>query len=671
MEIIVNKSINHINRQPASWENNILFIGGFEEKFKEQSEDLLEGWVDKGHFISRLYIDQLSEKTSFYGTTDTFIQHLNRGLSYINFVGHGGGAVWGDRSILGLSDVDNINNGNKLPFVTSMTCFTADYANPNSLGRKMLIHENGGAIGWFGSAGKGWIGSDYLLIEPLNQLLYSGADYTIGEMINISKMIYYVSNPNTSRRAKTMLYQFNIAGDPALKLKNILSGASTLTPNNPESGEQININIESSSSDSVYYQFYQPKLDSIEIETAQDTTLYQYFYYDNYSANQPTYVGQTNNVTYTLPNTSENGIHNFNISYKSGNNVVQSNNSFAIEGTKIEIIKINPENPTYLESIQVKASISDKHGINSVQLFIDNEYWSDMTNVSDDIYELINPIPPQPASTYIRIYIRVVDGNGNETISPEQIISIYTLPNIRPNSLYFKIDEAISLTAEIENTKVAPTTSDVKLYIYKNNNWNLIGEKNINFDGQDTKLINFTGFYPNGINVYRVIAKSDIAQSSTADDTLEIAVPTENFWIINNLGTTEDGINHSAVGNEIVTVSIEPGSVENNQIIEIKNISDSVVLSQPDFEVVQFDEGNFAFDINLDSPNKYEINWFVPGQIDDPIKMYKYYSEYLTWLPVSNVTITNNTVNFESEGSGMLAFLNNNDVESPLHQCFG
>lgn len=645
LEQIVNKSINHINRGSYTWDNNILFIGGLEEDFKDQSELLLRGWVDRGQFISRLYIDRSSEETTFYGTTDSLLNHLNRGLSYINFVGHGGGAVWGDRSILGHTNIEDLSNNNKVPFVTSMTCFTGDYSIPNSLGREMLLAETGGALAWYGSSGKGWIGNDYLLIDPLNKLLYKQEEYTIGEMINLSKIQYYVSHSNITRRAKTQLFQYNLAGDPAIKLKKSMDSYPTATPSNPEPGEQIQVDFEESSVDSLYYQFF---LD------------------DYFSLNQATFVGQVNNLSYDLPDSLTKGDHRLNVGYKSSNHLLNNSVSLAVQGSKIENIEIVPENPTYNDSISVSAKVTDKNGINTIQVLVNNTYWADLVNISEDIYELRKLIPPQTAGSSIRIKIKVIDGSDNETLSPEIVVSIYKIPNVFPNELYFSADEAISLIAEIENSIPTPTNIKAKLEIKLNGNWVSLGEKDIVFGGKEIKQINFDGYFPNGENEYRIIANTSNNLSDTSDDTLLSVLPTEYFWVTNTLGTTVDGVNNSTVGNDKIKLNITPGSVEQSKIITIRYINDFTIPSQPDFTIVEYNSDNNAIEIVWDSPSIYEVNWELPVSIVDPIRLYKYFDDYSTWLPQQYFTLSNNTVQFIGNGSGKYTFLTNTDVEPPI-----
>ncbi|NHZ87233.1 MAG: hypothetical protein GWP19_15395, partial [Planctomycetia bacterium] len=193
LQIIVNKTMYHHNRGINNWDNNSLLIGGAEAGFRYQSEAMVNKIKNNGTFLSRLYTSPSIPDSSFYGTKDTLMMHLNRGLAYINFVGHGGGAVWADNHVLHRNDMDEISNHRKLPFITSMTCFTGDFSFSYGLGRLMLANENGGAIAWYGASGLGWFYNDFYMVEPLQDLLFSEENLTIGEVINLSKTQYYLS----------------------------------------------------------------------------------------------------------------------------------------------------------------------------------------------------------------------------------------------------------------------------------------------------------------------------------------------------------------------------------------------------------------------------------------------------------------------------------------------
>ena len=103
-----------------------------------------------------------------------------------------------------------------------MTCFTGDVNNPNTLGKRMLSHSEGGAYGWFGSSGVGWIVNDYLLLKPIHDRLFntSLSSLPIGQIIDQSKTEYLFLNLIWPDIALSQIFQFNLLGDPGLVVMN-------------------------------------------------------------------------------------------------------------------------------------------------------------------------------------------------------------------------------------------------------------------------------------------------------------------------------------------------------------------------------------------------------------------------------------------------------------------
>lgn len=216
---VVNKIINYdLNQTPELWRNEILAIAGFENTFKYQSENLLNNFFPQDLNFKRLYIDRDSEGQMFFGNTDTLIHDWNAGKLWINFMGHGGGAVWADRSLFTREDVPKLSNTVALPFVTSMTCFTGGFASNSGLGEVALKLNDAGAIGWYGSSGVGWIINDYLLVQSLFKTALNN-DYTMGEAVDITRMIYFSIPDDPDGLHPSMLFQYNYLGDPSLRLK--------------------------------------------------------------------------------------------------------------------------------------------------------------------------------------------------------------------------------------------------------------------------------------------------------------------------------------------------------------------------------------------------------------------------------------------------------------------
>ncbi len=63
---------------------------------------------------------------------------MDRGALMVNFIGHAAAQDWE----IGLEDPNTLNNGNRQPFVLSMTCYTGKTSEPNlrSFGENFLSY---------------------------------------------------------------------------------------------------------------------------------------------------------------------------------------------------------------------------------------------------------------------------------------------------------------------------------------------------------------------------------------------------------------------------------------------------------------------------------------------------------------------------------------------------
>ena len=219
LENSLNKLIHYgTTIEYGAWQNEIITIAGFETTFKYQSESLLNNEIPKEYMPSRLYVDRGSEGQIFWGDKDTLISIWNDGKLLINFLGHGGGAVWADRSLFVRDDIVFLESETPPAFVTSMTCFTGSFALNQGLGEVVLTKSPAGAIGWFGSSGVGWKINDFLMVQPLLRRLLE-EHKTVGELIDIARVEYYLSNSGFDYLKPSMLFQYNYLGDPTLRLK--------------------------------------------------------------------------------------------------------------------------------------------------------------------------------------------------------------------------------------------------------------------------------------------------------------------------------------------------------------------------------------------------------------------------------------------------------------------
>ncbi|CUT01226.1 C25 family cysteine peptidase [Candidatus Kryptobacter tengchongensis] len=211
----VDKIISFWNQKPQNWNRNVLMIAGVEREFESQTDYLVMNVLPKYLNINRLYV---LGGSIFSGGTSKLLNYFSDGQVLVNFVGHGGGAIWSDNGLLKNEDISKMSNKDKYPFITSMTCFSGafDYPQKIALGVNLVIEKEKGAIGVLASSGLGWLLNDYFMVLSIFPYIFD-PNRSIGEIITLGKAKYY-SNYFFWPQAKTMVYQYNLIGDPAIKL---------------------------------------------------------------------------------------------------------------------------------------------------------------------------------------------------------------------------------------------------------------------------------------------------------------------------------------------------------------------------------------------------------------------------------------------------------------------
>ncbi len=91
---------------------------------------------------------------------DSVMKLISRGLSFINYSGHGSSAGWLHIDIK-TPDIANFNNPGMYPFVISNACKTAHFNDTASLGNKMVLASHKGAIGFIGCSNDSYWDEDF------------------------------------------------------------------------------------------------------------------------------------------------------------------------------------------------------------------------------------------------------------------------------------------------------------------------------------------------------------------------------------------------------------------------------------------------------------------------------------------------------------------------------
>ncbi len=170
-----------------------------------------------------------------YTKKDSIIALVNKGLSFINYSGHGVASGWQHVEIK-TPDIAGLKNRSMYPFIISNACRTAQYDDSLSFGNKMVVSRDKGAIGFIGCSNDSYWDEDFywavgagtpsadpgfLTTGPgaYDRLFHTHQEspsewyYTMGQ-VNFAGNLSVTSS--TSSRKKYYWETYTLLGDPSL-----------------------------------------------------------------------------------------------------------------------------------------------------------------------------------------------------------------------------------------------------------------------------------------------------------------------------------------------------------------------------------------------------------------------------------------------------------------------
>ncbi len=236
-----------LNVAPNIWKNRLFLIAGEADSGRDpndnkvlQTDQLINDYIDRRFFVDRLHTNlgrnipgSNFPQDKYRGGTSQLFNAFSEGSLIINFMGHGGGAIWQDSQLLGNEEVDRLPRNAPLPFITSFTCFVGAFDGVASgtlgqrfeaqtLGEKLVLTPDRGAIGLIASAGLGWFRNDFFMAQFVYEFLLNERfqGLSIGDALFRAKTRYYTTyrRGTFQDEAASMIYQYNVFGDPAIRL---------------------------------------------------------------------------------------------------------------------------------------------------------------------------------------------------------------------------------------------------------------------------------------------------------------------------------------------------------------------------------------------------------------------------------------------------------------------
>lgn len=215
--------------------SNALATAGYDEtKVKYMNGQVYYGitnYLNSGNKINEFHFYYPESATA----KDSIIKLINKGLSFINYSGHGESSGWLHLNIK-TQDIPSFTNRNMYPFVISNACHTSQFNLANAFGNKLVTAKDKGAVGFIGCSNYSYwdedfywaVGTGIPTAEPayqttglgaLDRLFHTHGEtpsdwyFTMGQ-INYSGNLSVSSS--TSSLKKYYWETYNLVGDPSI-----------------------------------------------------------------------------------------------------------------------------------------------------------------------------------------------------------------------------------------------------------------------------------------------------------------------------------------------------------------------------------------------------------------------------------------------------------------------
>ncbi len=688
LELLIDKRINYTKENLiGSWNNELLFIAGMEDVFKDQSENMIQRQVGKAFNANRIYINPASVGSRFFGGSDTLIYLLNKGITLGNFMGHGGGAVWADRSLFNSSHIQYLDNLDRLPFLTSLTCFTGDFTDVTGIGEMLLLAGNGGAIGLWGASSVGWIKNDYLLAKPFYDVIFE-PDMTVGKAIQTAKIRYQADQGNFDYLKSSMLYSYNLIGDPTVSLP--FPGESVLLnidKTNPSPGDTVNlygtlpytsgemtIQLYDSSKYSVYSEPH-----TVQFSAANFSQ--QIIFPDSINA------GSTF-INYYLKNST-------------GTSDAHGVTLFDIRGLTFYGFNCSPTSPhrntpitltIFTELSDIQSMYCEIDTFSAYEYLDDNgiEHVIGFQNDSALMSIPLTVVPSiatkwQTSQTFsvetpgklIAVRFVGLDSGGERTFSGTYSFSIKKAPDLYPVSMTQGGEKFPELIATITNSSDDTLTATVKAERITDQGTQLFGLKEVVFLPDQKTLVKFPGILGQDTVIYKISVDPDnkISESDESNNALTRSMVINTFAVLPGLGSTYDGISSNTIRIAgIFDIYIASTSVTDSAVIILRIDTNLTIAGQPKFSLISPSaeysslglQAAWGDETSVTSPTvsiKIDLSNCSTSNVSD-LSIGKWNSSLRIWYEEASA-LANSTIATESSIPGAFSLITNTDIAPP------
>ena len=213
---LVHKIIAYERAESGDWRNRVILLaddpddGGNFTLASNALASLLPGkYVTQKIYLADHPIDD---------ATELLLKGINNGAFLLNYFGHGDLAALADEGVFTKEDVLLLNNGDRLPVVTAMTCIAGHFGFPgfDSLAEDALLRSGGGAAAVWAFTGMSLNAEARKMAESFFRRVSQGRTEVLGKAVLKALQDY-----GRDGGMGFMLDINNLLGDPALRLESI------------------------------------------------------------------------------------------------------------------------------------------------------------------------------------------------------------------------------------------------------------------------------------------------------------------------------------------------------------------------------------------------------------------------------------------------------------------
>jgi hypothetical protein len=224
--VMINKILTYeTSPNDKTWQKNTLLIAddqneAYEADFENMNEDAADLLPASMNAPFKGYLNDYLAASAL---TDDIKAQINAGTLIVNYSGHGALQRWAGEKIFQISDVDDLTNAGKYPFVVNMTCLTGyfGYLNPQSgpepsLAEAFIKADGKGAIAALMPTAMTSTNGQHILDVALFEAIFTKDIRQLGPAIADAKQTLLANGGSGYEEiSKTFL----LFGDPALALQ--------------------------------------------------------------------------------------------------------------------------------------------------------------------------------------------------------------------------------------------------------------------------------------------------------------------------------------------------------------------------------------------------------------------------------------------------------------------